>query len=152
MQLLPVPSSISSSGYLSSIGPVPVEELLDLRQSSSVREFVETYASALNRCVLVLDEAHKYLTDSGSPSRLTESLLSLIRQQRHENMRVLISTQEPTVVPSKFLDLCSFIIAHRFSSRGWLKHLAKHVSAADALTDFWASKVRPLCALRYGAT
>jgi hypothetical protein len=45
-------------------------------------------------------------------------------------------------VSSKFLDLCSFIVAHRFSSPGWLKHLAKHVSAADGLTDYWASKVR----------
>jgi hypothetical protein len=91
--------------------------------------------------LLVLDEAHKYLTDNGASSHLTESLLSLIRQQRHENMRVLISTQEPTVVPSKFLDLSSFIIAHRFSSPSWLKHLARHVAAADSLTDLWASKV-----------
>jgi hypothetical protein len=90
----------------------------------------------------VLDEAHKYLTENGASSRLTESLLSIVRQQRHENMRVIISTQEPTVVPSKFLDLCSFIIAHRFSSPRWLKHLAEHVSAASAVTDDWASRVR----------
>lgn len=56
-------------------------------------------------------------------------------------MRVLISTQEPTVVPSKFLDLCSFVIAHRFSSPQWLKHLSQHVSAADSLSSEWFSKV-----------
>ncbi|KAF7791008.1 hypothetical protein EIP86_001967 [Pleurotus ostreatoroseus] len=84
--------------------------------------------------VVVLDEAHKYLSESqaGSSGRLTDSLLTIIRQQRHLATRVVISTQEPTVVPSKFLDLCSIIIAHRFSSPKWLKTLAQHVSAADS--------------------
>lgn len=91
--------------------------------------------------IVVLDEAHSYLTEDSSFSRLTESLLSLIRQQRHENMRVLISTQEPTVVPSKFLNLCSFVIAHRFSSPQWFKHLSKHVSSAESTSETWASKV-----------
>jgi hypothetical protein len=44
-------------------------------------------------------------------------------------MRVIISTQEPTVVPSSLLDLCSFIVCHRFFSAGWFSHLAKHVSS-----------------------
>lgn len=56
-------------------------------------------------------------------------------------MRILISTQEPTIVPSKFLDLCSFVIAHRFSSLQWLKHLSQHVSAADSLSSKLFSKV-----------
>lgn len=106
----------------------------------------------------VLDEAHKvryyssllgtsnlfcmqYLNDNGSASRLTDSLLSIIRQQRHLGTRIVISTQEPTVVPSKFLDLCSFVIAHRFSSPQWLNHLLHHVAAKAAETDSWFSKV-----------
>lgn len=109
------------------------------------------------RCSLVLDEAHKvspqlipdvillirdqYLTENTSSSRLTESLLSVIRQQRHLATRVVISTQEPTVVPSKFLDLCSFIIAHRFSSPTWLNHLVKHVAAGATISDDWFEKV-----------
>lgn len=44
-------------------------------------------------------------------------------------MRVIISTQEPTVCPSNLLDLCSFIVCHRFFSAGWFGHLAKHVSS-----------------------
>jgi hypothetical protein len=83
----------------------------------------------------------QYLSDNGSSSRLTDTLLSVIRQQRHLNMRCIISTQEPTVVPSKFLDLCSFIIAHRFSSPSWMKHLAQHVAAADTMLDDLSSKV-----------
>ena len=114
-----------------------------------------------NMYTTVLDEAHKvclflfvshssahhtpsqYLSDtqSGASSRLTDSLLSVIRQQRHLATRVIISTQEPTVVPSKFLDLCSFIIAHRFSSPKWLKLLADHVSAAESSFDELFTKV-----------
>jgi hypothetical protein len=83
-------------------------------------------------------EGTQYLTSSGSSSRLTDSLLSVIRQQRHLGTRVLISTQEPTVVPPSFLDLCSFVIAHRFSSPKWLNHLKEHISVEDAQ---WRSKV-----------
>ncbi|KDQ29197.1 hypothetical protein PLEOSDRAFT_1112157 [Pleurotus ostreatus PC15] len=78
--------------------------------------------------VLVVDEAHKYLTPSAS-SGLTQSLLGLVRQQRHLAMRVIISTQEPTAIPPVLLDLCMISIMHRFSSPTWWEHLVKHVSA-----------------------
>ncbi|EPT02792.1 hypothetical protein FOMPIDRAFT_128851 [Fomitopsis schrenkii] len=79
--------------------------------------------------VLVVDEAHKYLSPNRVTSGLTKELLSLIRQQRHQAMRIVISTQEPTVVPAVLLDLCSVALLHRFSSPAWWEHIAKHVSA-----------------------
>ncbi|KAA1466264.1 hypothetical protein DENSPDRAFT_790755 [Dentipellis sp. KUC8613] len=79
--------------------------------------------------VLVVDEAHKYLSQTRSSTGLTSSLLSLIRQQRHMSMRVVISTQEPTVIPPVFIDLCGLVILHRFSSSAWWDHLGKHVSS-----------------------
>ncbi|KAF4602216.1 hypothetical protein EYR40_005420 [Pleurotus pulmonarius] len=78
--------------------------------------------------VLVVDEAHKYLT-TGATSGLTQSLLRLVREQRHLAMRVIISTQEPTAIPPVLLDLCMISIMHRFSSPAWWEHLVKHVSA-----------------------
>ncbi|GJE88158.1 hypothetical protein PsYK624_042410 [Phanerochaete sordida] len=92
--------------------------------------FIEADVKAAGKLV-VLDEAHKYLSESqtGTSARLTESLLS------------------PTVVPTKFLDLCSFILAHRFSSPSWLRLLAHHVSAADASFDALFAKI---VALRTG--
>jgi hypothetical protein len=115
--------------------------------------FVEADIGGAGKLV-VLDEAHKvsdspvcikiiltlsqYLSDKGTSSRLTDSLLTVIRQQRHLATRVVISTQEPTVVPEKFLDLCSFVIAHRFSSPTWLKHLTKHMSTSEtSFDDLW---------------
>jgi hypothetical protein len=35
----------------------------------------------------------QYLSDSNSPTGLTHALLSLVRQQRHMSMRVVVSTQ-----------------------------------------------------------
>lgn len=102
--------------------------------------FIEANTGASGK-IVVLDEAHKYLSENGGGSRLTEALLSVIRQQRHLGIRVVISTQEPTVVPPKFLELCSFIIAHRFSSPKWLQYLAKHVSAADSSMDKLLSEI-----------
>jgi len=80
-----------------------------------------------HRMTLVLDEAHKYLTNADA-DRFNQSVCSIIRQQRHLAARVIISTQEPTVVPSSMLDLLSYIICHRFSSPSWVRHLSGHIS------------------------
>ncbi|KAF9247148.1 hypothetical protein BU15DRAFT_84696 [Melanogaster broomeanus] len=92
--------------------------------------------------VLVVDEAHKYLSPHKSVSGLTKSLLTLTREQRHLAMRVIISTQEPTVVPPVLLDLCTVSILHRFSSPSWWEHLAKHVSADISADDAFDRVVR----------
>ncbi|KAF9534163.1 hypothetical protein CPB83DRAFT_843792 [Crepidotus variabilis] len=92
--------------------------------------------------VLVVDEAHKYLSSERSASGLTKSLLNLIRQQRHLAMRVIISTQEPTVVPPVLLDLCSVAILHRFSSPNWWNHLIHHVPTDFSGTDAFDKVVR----------
>lgn len=100
--------------------------------------FIETPIQTSGK-IIVLDEAHKYL--NGITTRFTESLLSVIRLQRHLGTRLLISTQEPTIVPSNFLSLCSFIIAHRFSSQKWLDYLKSHVPTSDLN---WFDKVLSL--------
>ncbi|KAI6105717.1 hypothetical protein EDD17DRAFT_308389 [Pisolithus thermaeus] len=85
--------------------------------------------------VLLVDEAHKYLSPNKTASGLTKSLLTLTREQRHLAMRVIISTQEPTVIPPVLLDLCTISILHRFSSPSWWEHLSKHVSADISADD-----------------
>ncbi|KAJ7914991.1 hypothetical protein B0H13DRAFT_1711751 [Mycena leptocephala] len=86
--------------------------------------------------LVVLDEAHKYLVNSES-ARLTQSVSNIIRLQRHLATRVIIATQEPTVIPSTILDLASMIICHRFSSPAWCAHLARHVSASSESADWY---------------
>jgi hypothetical protein len=54
----------------------------------------------------------------------------------------VISTQEPAAVPAEFLDLCSYVIAHRFSSLGWLEHLSRHISVKAGCIDALFRKVR----------
>jgi DNA helicase HerA-like ATPase len=82
--------------------------------------------------IVALDEAHKYMNDSSDSPALTESLLSVIRLQRHLGTRVVLSTQEPTISP-KLLDLCSTVIVHRFTSPAWFEVLRKHL--AGVATD-----------------
>ncbi|KIL57968.1 hypothetical protein M378DRAFT_15879 [Amanita muscaria Koide BX008] len=92
-----------------------------------VRSFVR--AEVNTGKVLLVDEAHKYLSISDGSTGLTKSLLTLIREQRHFAMRVLVSTQEPTVIPPVILDLCSIMILHRFSSPRWWNHVVQHITA-----------------------
>lgn len=64
----------------------------------------------------------------------TESLLSVIRQQRHFGTRIIISTQEPTISP-KLLDLSSLTIIHRFTSPEWYQTIKKHIHTGDMFDD-----------------
>ncbi|KAF4992394.1 hypothetical protein FGRMN_7206 [Fusarium graminum] len=80
--------------------------------------------------VVALDEAHKYMTESSDSHTLTESLLSVIRLQRHLGTRVVLSTQEPTISP-KLLDLCSTVIVHRFTSPAWFTTLKRHLAGVS---------------------
>jgi len=92
--------------------------------------------------VLVIDEAHKYLSNHSGSSALTQRILSIIRQQRHLGMRVIISTQEPTILPPVIIDLCTVIMLHRFQSPAWWEHIVKHVSADFAVGDAFDHVVR----------
>lgn len=71
------------------------------------------------------------MAESSGASKLTESLLSVIRLQRHSGCRIIIATQEPTVSP-KLMDLCSFTLVHRFTSPDWFKTIKGHLFAAAA--------------------
>ncbi|KAI0356495.1 hypothetical protein OH77DRAFT_1423428 [Trametes cingulata] len=92
--------------------------------------------------VLVVDEAHKYLSVNRGMSGLTKGLISLTRQQRHLAMRVIISTQEPTALPPVLIDLCSIAVLHRFSSPAWWEAIVNHVSADFTNYDAFDNVVR----------
>ncbi|KAL7415760.1 hypothetical protein BDY24DRAFT_382124 [Mrakia frigida] len=97
----------------------------------SLGQFIRAKADGAGK-VCLLDEAHKYLDGSdgsSGSSRLTESLLSVVRQQRHLGLRVILATQEPTVVAPALLALTSIIVLHRFSSLAWWKHLTHHLGS-----------------------
>ncbi|KAF6807424.1 hypothetical protein CMUS01_14124 [Colletotrichum musicola] len=83
--------------------------------------------------VVAMDEAHKYMRDSAESQALTNSLLETIRLQRHLGVRVLISTQEPTV-STKLLDLCSVTVVHRFTSPDWLRTLRGHLAGISSMS------------------
>ncbi|KAF5570113.1 P-loop containing protein [Fusarium pseudoanthophilum] len=84
--------------------------------------------------IVALDEAHKYMRDSSDSQTLTESLLSVIRLQRHLGTRVILSTQEPTISP-KLLDLCSTVIVHRFTSPTWFATLRRHLAGVYLVSE-----------------
>jgi hypothetical protein len=57
---------------------------------------------------------------------LNETLLQTIRLQRHYGARVIISTQEPTLL-TDLIALCSVTFIHRFSSPEWFSAIKRHV-------------------------
>jgi hypothetical protein len=69
---------------------------------------------------------NQYINNTSAVETFIESLLSVIRLQRHYEAHVLISTQKSSI-SSKLLNLCSLIIVHRFFSSEWLLMLNKHI-------------------------
>ncbi|KAF8539146.1 hypothetical protein BDD12DRAFT_839363 [Trichophaea hybrida] len=84
--------------------------------------------------IIAVDEAHKYMTDTPASKVLTDRLLSVIREQRHYGVRVIISTQEPTISP-RLMDLSSATIIHRFTSPEWYNILRTHISVFQGNAD-----------------
>ena len=79
--------------------------------------------------IIALDEAHNYMTEgSGSSKASTEKLLRTVREQRHQAVRVVIATQEPSI-NTQLLDLCSITMVHRCTSPAWFKVLQDHIAA-----------------------
>jgi hypothetical protein len=78
------------------------------------------------------------LAESPAASAFTNTLLKNIREQRHKAVRVVVSTQEPTLNLA-LLDLCSIALVHRFTSPAWFDALRKHLAGAyftdDDITD-----------------
>ncbi|KAJ4377270.1 hypothetical protein N0V83_000094 [Neocucurbitaria cava] len=79
-----------------------------------------------NGKIIVLDEAHKYMLNVPGAKSLNETLRQTIRLQRHYGARVVISTQEPTLL-TDLIALCSVTIIHRFSSPQWLSAIRRHI-------------------------
>ena len=74
------------------------------------------------------------MTSTPASKVLTENLLGIVRQQRHYGVRVIVSTQEPTINP-KLIDLCSTTIIHRFTSPEWFSTLRRHISMEEEGED-----------------
>jgi len=74
------------------------------------------------------------MTNTNAAKTFTESLLGVIRLQRHFGTRIIISTQEPTISP-KLLDLSSLSIIHRFTSPEWYQTIKKHLYTGDVFDD-----------------
>ncbi|KAJ4993565.1 hypothetical protein SVAN01_01113 [Stagonosporopsis vannaccii] len=80
--------------------------------------------------MVVLDEAHKYMLNTPGSKVFTDYLTKVIRLQRHQGARVVISTQEPTIA-TELIALCSVTIIHRFTSPAWYSALRKHINSVD---------------------
>ncbi|CAI7667581.1 unnamed protein product [Penicillium discolor] len=99
------------------------------------------YAHPSRGKMIVADEAHKYMADTLAAKALTETFLTIIRQQRHLGVRIIISTQEPTISP-QLIDLCSLTIIHRFTSPEWYKTIQKHVPMGGEIAPHQADSAR----------
>lgn len=58
---------------------------------------------------------------------LCETIAKTVRQQRHVGIRLVISTQEPTLLPD-LIALCSITVIHRFTSPKWFNAIKDHIS------------------------
>jgi hypothetical protein len=89
--------------------------------------------------LVVFDEAHKYITESGLISQVVET----IREMRHQATSVLIASQDPLSVPRAVVELTSLLILHRMTSPQWLKHLKGAISALEGTTEGHLAGLHP---------
>ncbi|PSN59035.1 hypothetical protein BS50DRAFT_566128 [Corynespora cassiicola Philippines] len=93
--------------------------------------------------MIVLDEAHKYMLKVPGAKSLNETLLQTIRLQRHYGVRVVVSTQEPTLL-TDLIALCSIIVIHRFSSPEWFSAIKRHIPTTAEDRDSLMQRIESL--------
>ena len=89
--------------------------------------------------LIVFDEAHKYMDNPD----LTNHIVDVIRQMRHQGVSVLIASQDPPSLPNAIIELSSLVVLHRFNSPQWLKHIQKSITALSDLTPQQMAALAP---------
>lgn len=74
---------------------------------------------------------------------LNEMLLQTVRLQRHYGVRVIISTQEPTLL-TDLIALCSVTVVHRFSSPEWFSAIKRHIPITPENCDNLMRRIESL--------
>lgn len=74
---------------------------------------------------------------------LNQTLLRTIRMQRHYGARVIISTQEPTLL-TDLIALCSIVVIHRFSSPEWFQAIKRHIPMTPEDRDGLMNRIEGL--------
>jgi hypothetical protein len=83
--------------------------------------------------LLVLDEAHKFVSGTDGLSR---EIVNSVRLMRHEGMRLAVSTQSPLVLSPELLELTTVAVVHRFHSHDWFAFLGRKIRLPpDAFHD-----------------
>jgi hypothetical protein len=77
---------------------------------------------------------------------LNETLLQTIRLQRHFGARVIVSSQESTLL-TDLVSFCSVTVIHRFSSPAWFSAISRHIPAA---TEVWGDLMQRIETLATG--
>lgn len=83
------------------------------------------------------------MLDVPGAKSLHETLLQTIRLQRHYGARVIISTQEPTLL-TNLIALCSVTFIHRFSSPEWFSAIKRHIPVAAENQDHLMQRIEGL--------
>jgi hypothetical protein len=97
-----------------------VDPLLSKEDANRIfRVVLSRFRRAETGCgkLVVFDEAHKYLdTKMGD---LCSDVVELVRMMRHRDIRVVVSTQNPSILDPELFELSSAVILHRISSPSW---------------------------------
>lgn len=94
---------------------------------------------ALFNKLMVFDEAHKYISESG----LISEVVAMIREMRHWATSVVIASQDPLSVPRAIIELTSVLILHRITSPQWIKHLRTAIVALNDVQDAAVTSLLP---------
>lgn len=83
------------------------------------------------------------MLDVPAAKDLNAVLLDTIRMQRHSGTRVLISTQEPTLL-TDLIALCSIAVIHRFSSPEWFTAIRRHIRIPETEREALMERIEAL--------
>ena len=90
--------------------------------------------SASNGKLLVVDEAHKYMSGKAGDG-LSAAIVNISRLIRHDGIRLIVSTQSPFILAPELLELSTLAFLHRFHSPDWFEYLKRKLPLKNSDWD-----------------
>lgn len=78
--------------------------------------------------------------DGAVTDGLSAAIVNIVRQMRHDGIRLVVGTQSPRALAPELLELVTVGVIHRFHSMDWFNYLKAKIPLEDAA---W-SRIRDL--------
>ncbi|QZP37012.1 ATP-binding protein [Halobaculum magnesiiphilum] len=120
-----VPVVLDLSGYLDA-------DVVDALVEETLKHLFHLENERKQPFLVVLEEAHEYVPQSGRSDDLAETVIRVAKRGRKRGLGMLAVSQRPAAVDKDFITQCNWLVWHRLTWNNDVEVVRKHLDASYA--------------------